>query len=1085
MTTLSNKDNINIGNLNPVSLRNHTHYSLLRALPDMSTLVKKSKELGYDACAISDSNNMYGAIELIKICKKENLKPIIGTELKIKSNNQFYDLVLIPYNYLGYKNLMRLVSIANTKDSKNKIPHLLWSDFHKDGDEVAYDKNSPIHEEFHNLNEGLIALSGGPWGEISVPLAVNNFKKAEEIYNNYQKYFPDNFYLEITNHTYMDRGNDIRRNTINFATEYHDKLNAKLVATLNTHYISINDKPAHKVFLQVDSEIDSEELYKNYFAQADFSLLNKEEFIVAFSDIPEALINTEKIKNQIDFEVELNNWVFPNIECNYKDNYNDELRYLSYEGLKLRNMEATEEVIKRLDYELEVIKNKGYSPYFLVVYDLLRYSRENKILTNIRGSVAGSLVTYLLRITKCDPFEYKLPFERFLNPERPSAPDIDMDYADDRRDDVINYARHKYGSDHVGQIGTFGTMLARGAVRDVARSMNFPYIVGDKISRLIPPPKQGFPITIDIALEEIPELKEMYDTDRDATIIIDMAKQVEGKIRHIGVHAAGTLISPRAITDWTPVQYDPKGEGKLISQYDMYQIEDAGLLKFDFLGIRNLSILATAINIVKDKYNLDVDIEEIALDDKKTFEMLAAGSTMGLFQLNGSGMTRFLKELKPTSIHDINAMVALYRPGPLEMIPEYIKRKHNPELIEYLDARLEPILDQSFGVIVYQDDVMLIAIHLAGYSWLEADKLRKAMGKKIPAEMNEQKEKLFKGFKANGLSDKKIQELWQRIEPFAAYGFNKAHAASYGRVAYQTAYMKANFPEAYMTAIMTNESGDIEKVAEIVAECQKLNINVLPPDINYSNGGFEIVKNKDTDKEEIRFGLYTIKNFGKDIADAIIEERNKNGKFTSFENFLTRIHHKNLNKKSIEALAMSGALDELSERNSIILNMDAILDHHKSVIKDNAEQDSLFGSIEAPRFMLKSVPAATPEEKLAWEKNLLGLYVSGFPLDKWKDRIVSTNVNISRIQHEYPDEFETAFACIIEKIKVTKTKKGDKMALLNVRDYTSSFEVAVFPRSYEKLKDKIAIDKPLILKGKVASRNDEKTFVLDEIKELI
>lgn len=1062
--------------MNPVSLRNHTHYTLLRALPDVKSLVKKSVEFGYDAVAITDTANMYAAIELVKECQKKNVKPIIGLEIKIKNNKQFFDLVLIAYSLEGYKNLMKLTSIANTKDIKNDNPHLELKDF--------FDKDNI------NLSNGIIALSGGPWGEISLTLQKNpekdDWKKTKEVYKKYTDIFGEDFYLEITNHTFMEYGSDIRKNTIEFAKKFNNELGVKLVASLNSHYISLNDKQAQKVFLQVDSEIDSEELYKNYFAQADFSLKTKEDFIKEFSDIPDAVKNTETIKNKINFEVPLGAWVFPDIE--YKKNYDDDLRELAYNGLVDRKKELTDEVKKRLDYELEVIKNKGYSPYFLVVYDLLRFSRENGILTNIRGSVAGSLVTYLLRITKCDPLEYKLPFERFLNPERPSAPDIDMDYADDRRDDVLNYARAKYGSDHVAQIGTFGTMMARGAVRDVARAMNFPYLVGDKISRMIPPPKQGFPVTIESALAEVPDLKEMYDTDRDTTTIIDMAKQVEGKVRHIGVHAAGTVISPGPLTNWTPVQYDPKGEGKLISQYDMYQIEDAGLLKFDFLGIRNLSILATALQIVKEKYGKEIDLEEIPLDDEKTFKMLSSGATMGLFQLNGSGMTRFLKELHPTSVHDINAMVALYRPGPLEMIPEYIKRKHNPELVKYLDPRLEPILDQSYGVIVYQDDVMLIAIHLAGYSWLEADKLRKAMGKKIPAEMQEQKIKLFKGFKEHGLSDKKIEELWHHIEPFAAYGFNKAHAASYGRVSYQTAYMKAHFPEAYMTAIMTNESGDIEKVAEIVAECKRLNINVLPPDINYSNGGFEVVTNKETGKEEIRFGLYTIKNFGAAIADDIIAERNKNGKFKSFEDLLVRVTHKDLTKKSIEALAMCGALDELAERNSIVLNVEEILEYHKNVIKGNSGQDSLFGNllggIAPPEFKLKKVSPATDKEKLIWEKNLLGLYVSGFPLDPWKEKIFSRGVSIEKIQHEYPDEFETALACIIEKIKVTKTKKGDRMALLTVRDYTSSFEVAVFPRIYEKLKNKLIIDKPLILKGKVASRNDEKTFVLDEVRDL-
>jgi DNA polymerase-3 subunit alpha len=516
----------------------------------------------------------------------------------------------------------------------------------------------------------------------------------------------------------------------------------------------------------------------------------------------------------------------------------------------------------------------------------------------------------------------------------------------------------------------------------------------------------------------------------------------------------------------------------------MYTIEDAGLLKFDFLGIRNLSILATAIKIVKEKYGVDVDIEEIGEDDKETFEMLSRGETLGLFQLNGSGMTRFLKELKPSSVHDINAMVALYRPGPLEMIPEYIKRKHNPELITFTDPRLIDILDMSYGVIVYQDDVMLTAIHLAGYSWLEADKLRKAMGKKIPAEMAEQKEKLMKGFLANGLSKTKSDELWTQIEPFAAYGFNKAHAASYGRVAYQTAYMKAHYPHAYMTAIMTNESGDVDKIAEIVSECKRMGITVLPPDINESVGGFEIVKNNEG-VEEIRFGLYTIKNFGVDIADAIINERNKNGKFTSLENFLNRITHKNLTKKSMDALAMCGALDAFEERNAIILNIESILEYHKAFVKDNHGQTSLFGeTVSAPSFKLKKVTPATGAEKLTWEKELLGLYVSGFPLDPWKDKIIARNINIEKVHHDYADEFECSLAVLIETVKITKTKKGDFMALITCRDYTGVIEMAVFPKTYAKIKKDVSEDKVCVIKGKVASRNGDKTFIVDTITDL-
>jgi DNA polymerase-3 subunit alpha len=783
-----------------------------------------------------------------------------------------------------------------------------------------------------------------------------------------------------------------------------------------------------------------------------------------FKDAPDALANTLKVAEECNLTIPLGAWVFPNIE--FKKSYDEDLRELAYAGLAVRKMELTDTVRTRLDYELKVIADKGYSPYFLVVYDLLRFARENGILTNIRGSVAGSLVTYLLRITIVDPFEYKLPFERFLNPERPSAPDIDMDYADTRRDEVIDYARRKYGIDNVAQIGTFGTMMARGAVKDVARAMKFPYTVGDRISKMIPPPRQGFPVTIAGALEEVPELKELYDSEREVQIILDMAQKVEGCARHISVHAAGTVISPLPLWEFSPIQKDPKG-GKIITQYDMYTIEDAGLLKFDFLGIRNLTILGDAIKIAQERYGIKVDVENVPLDDTKTFEMLARGETMGLFQLNGSGMTRFLKELKPSTIFDINAMVALYRPGPLEMIPEYIRRKHDPSLISFLDPRLEPILDQSFGVIVYQDDVMLIAIHLAGYSWLEADKLRKAMGKKIPAEMTAQKQKLFEGFIEHGLSQKKAEMLWSLIEPFAAYGFNKAHAASYGRVA----------------AIMTNESGDVEKIAEIVSECKRLGIKVLPPNVNASEGGFSIIKDADG-KEEIRFGLYTIKNLGVDIADAIINERKTNGPYTSFENFITRITHKNLNKKSLEALTMCGALDEFEERGLVLANMDNILAYHKHAVKDNALQHSLFGDSAASSFVMKPAPPVTQEQKLAWEKELLGLFVSGFPLDPWKEKIESRGVDIDKVHHDTPDGKEVSLAVIIENSKITKTKKGDQMALIMLRDYRGTIEVAVFPETYKRYKSVITLDTPLVVRGKVSTRNGEKTLVVDEIKKL-
>ncbi len=1036
-----------------VHLRNHTHYSLLKALPKIPALVKEAKVAGMSALAITDYSNMYGTIEFFSTCKMEGIKPIIGVEFTILYNERRFQIVLLAKSEVGYKNLMRITSIVNID---NPLDPVL-------SDDVLL-----------NHKDDLLILSGGLWGDVTNLLMVDKELAYRRLLF-YKSNFPDSYYLEVNPQGGLENSSEMRSLTILLAKE----TSTPLVATWNTHYLHTQDKPAQKVLYLIHGDTYSGDEYNHLFQKDTFAFEVNLKESNPFSDIPEAIENTIKIAEMCTVEIPLGAWVFPAIE--FKKSYNDDLRELAYAGLSVRKMELTELLQKRLDYELKVIADKGYSPYFLVVHDLLRFARENNILTNIRGSVAGSLVTYLLQITKCDPISYKLPFERFLNPERPSAPDIDMDYADTRRDDVIDYARKKYGIDNVAQIGTFGTMMARGAVRDVARALKYPYVVGDRISKMIPPPKQGFPVTIAGALADIPELKEMYDTDREAQEILDMAQKVEGCARHISVHAAGTVISPHPLWEYTPIQKDPKG-GKVITQYDMYTIEDAGLLKFDFLGIRNLTILGDAIKLTKERYNIDVDIENISLEDEKTFSMLARGETMGLFQLNGSGMTRFLKELRPNTIFDINAMVALYRPGPLEMIPEYIRRKQNPSLIHYLDPRLEPILDQSFGVIVYQDDVMLIAIHLAGYSWLEADKLRKAMGKKIPAEMQAQKEKLFAGFLEHGLSQKKSQELWSLIEPFAAYGFNKAHAASYGRVAYQTAYMKANFPVAYMTAILSNESGDVEKISEIVSECKRMGITVLPPDVNKSEGGFSIVVDE-KGKEEIRFGLYTIKNLGVDISDAIISERG-NGPYTSFENFIRRITHKNLNKKSLEALTMCGALDAFAERNEILTNLESVLEFHKHVVKDNILQESLFGVTDEPSFVMKKVKPASQKQKLAWEKELLGLFVSGFPLDPWLEKIKARNLSTEKVHTVTPDGKEVSLAIIIENIKITVTKKGDKMCLLRLRDYDGFIEVAVFPETYKRYKHLCVLDSPLVVRGKVSTRNNEKTIVIDEIKAL-
>lgn len=1066
-----------------IHLHTHSHYSLLNALPKIKDLVKTAKDLEMPALALTDAGNMYGAIEFYQACKKEEIKPIIGVDFYVANrtrndkqggvDNRRFRLILLAKNDIGYKNLIKLVT-----------------DSYFEG---FYYKPRIDHELIEKYKDGLICIMPHFSGETTNALKNGDQTKAKNLTDWYKKvYGAENFFFEITHHPEIEGQLEIKEKIIKIAKE----TGSQLVATHDVYYLNPEDKQARDTLVAVNSHSDFSDREQRESAD-DFSFISTEKAEEYFKDTPEALENTQKIADMCNLEIELGKWKFPKYIVESGLSHNDELRRIAYEGLDKRGLTHTKEETDRLEYELKVIKDKGYAQYFLVVSDLLRFASENGIYTNIRGSVAGSLVTYVTGITKVNPLEYKLPFERFLNPERPSAPDIDMDYADNRRDDVIAYTREKYGKENVAQIGTFGTMMARGACRDVARAMGFPLPLADKIAKLIPMGAQGFPMTIERAMKEVPELKKMYNEEKDSKTIIDMAQKIEGCARHISVHAAGVVIAPDALTNYVPLQYDPKGEGKIITQYDMHAVgeDGVGLLKFDFLGIKNLSILADAVDRVEKIEGIKIDIEAIPLDDKKTFEMLARGETMGLFQLNGSGMTKYLKDLKPTTIHDINAMVALYRPGPIESIPQYIERKHNPKLIKYLDPRLKDILDQSYGVITYQDDVMLTAIKLAGYSWLEADKLRKAMGKKIPREMQAQKEKLLKGFVAGGLTDKKAETLWKLIEPFAAYGFNKAHAASYGRVSYQTAYLKANFPAIYMSAVLTADSGDVEKIGEFIAECNKMKIPVLPPNINESFGPFTVVK-KEGEQDKIRFGLTSIKNFGENIAQIIVHDRKKKGPFKSLSDFLERIVDRNMNKKSLEALIKTGALDDFGERGQMLANIENLLKYNKEASKKDKNQDSLFGMFDGgtgiahQAFKLDPAPSATQTEKLAWEKDLLGLYISGHPLDKYKHIFEKQQISIKKIREETEAVRKEVdggkpIGGLIEEVRVITTKNNEPMAFLKIADLTGTIEAVVFPRTYAQFKDSIVPEKCIAFIAKVSDRNGEINLIIERLKILV
>src|SRR3989339_503548 len=931
-----------------VHLHVHSHYSLLNGLTKIKALVKAAKAKGFKALALTDYGSMYGAIEFYQVCLAEEIKPIIGFEAYVMSGSRnnleedksIYRLMLLAETFAGYQNLMRLSSRGHLEG------------FYRD-------KPCVDRELLREYAPGMIALSGPIEGEVPQLLKAGKIEDAKKIALEMQEIFgKGNFYLEMQDHPAISGQLDVNTKLIQIGKE----LDIPLVVTRDVHYLDFADAEAQDILRCIANGWRVDQSDREDYRQVDRSLNSAEDIISRFRHVPEALENTVKIAERINLEIPLDVWHFAPVDIPEGKTYDDVLRESAFAAAPNFYPEITKELTDRLDYELDIIKTKGYSPYFLCVGDYVGYAKRNGIVESTRGSAAGSLVSYVLGITTVDPMRFNLPFERFLNPFRPSPPDVDTDFADDRRGDMIKYVTEKYGSDKVAQIITFGTMAARAAVRDVGRALGLSYNFCDQVAKLIPQGSQGFPMTIERALVEEPELKKLYDVNVDVKRLIDLAQQVEGCARHTSIHAAGVVISPAPLTDFTPVQHETGG-GRITTQYEMHAVETAGVLKNDFLGIRNLSILGKSVEIVQKTTGDKIDIYHLPLDDKETFDMLARGETMGTFQLGGSGMTRWLKELRPTTIDDIMAMVALYRPGPMESIPEYIRRKHHPELVAYLDPRMKEYLDKSLGLMVYQEDVLLTAIALAGYNWEEVDKFRKAMGKKIPAEMAKQKDKFFKGCKEHGkLPEVKVHRLWELIEPFAAYGFGKAHAASYGVVAYQTAFMKANFPIQYMTAVLIAESGDVEKVPEIIQECERLGIKVLPPDINESFKSFAMVS-KPGEKGRIRFGLSGIKNVGEHICEVIYRERKEHGPYKSLEDLIDRVEDKDLNKKSLESLAQSGALDCFGiDRAVLMASSENILIYlRQGRDNKNTNQDSLFAGtsidVDSKVSLKKSEPA--------------------------------------------------------------------------------------------------------------------------------
>jgi len=1062
-----------------VHLHNHSEFSLLDGLSKIKDMVKRAKDLGMPAIAITDHGNMYGTISFYKTCVEMGIKPIIGAEIYISKRTRHdkeagidsdsNHLVLLARNLKGYKNLMKIISVA--------------------GLEGYYYKPRTDMQLLKEYHEGLICLSACLGGFISDPLMHNQQETAEKRARELNEIFgQDNFYLELQKHLNIPDQEILNSRLI----ELSRKLGIPLVATNDNHYVHSSDADAQEALLciQTQTTIDTKGRKLSMISSPDFYIKTQEEMTGLFVRNPEAIENTVKIANMCNLEIPLGKWIMPILEIPDGKTSTEYIQLKVKEGLKTRYKEITKEITDRVEYELSIILKKGYETYILIVADFVNWAKAQGITVGPgRGSNAGSIVSYALGISDIDPLFFKLPFERFLNPMRPSPPDIDLDFADNRRDEVIEYVTEKYGKDKVAQIITFGTMEARGSVRDIGRVLGYPYAIPDRISKMIPMGWQGHAMTIDKALEQSPELKIAYAMEDDTKKILDLARKVEGVARHASVHAAGVVIADKEITEYTPLQRETNGD-KVVTQYDMYSIgeDGVGLLKIDFLGLRNLTIIQEALRFIQVSQNKNINFSNISFDDVKTYELLASGETTGIFQLESPGMRRYIKELKPTTIFDLQAMVALYRPGPMANLPEFIKRKNNPKLIKYPDPRLEDVLKESYGIITFQDDLLLTAIKVAGYSWLEADKLRKAVGKKIPAEMKKEHDHFVQGSVTNGMRKERAESLWNLFEPFAGYGFGKAHAACYATIAFRTAYLKAHFPVEFMTALLTAESrgttGPIknEKIAQAVAECKRLKLVVLPPDINKSGDEFSI-----EDKVKIRFGLSAIKNVGDAAIKNILENRS-NGDFKNFEDFCTRVDLGTINKKTMESLIKAGAMDLFGKRAQLLINYPEIIDSSSRKKKQNSQgQTSLFGDdepVNQHKVMKTDFEDFTPNEKLAFEKEFLGLYLTAHPQMDNLLRLKSAVTHELEILQDEKEQTGVIVGGIVDSVKRIFTKKsGKEMAFVTIANENGvTLECVVFPKIFDFYKGLLVKENVILITGKIDTKNDKPVIIVDKIQ---
>ncbi len=1066
-----------------ISLHQHTEYSLLDCSAKISQLISRAKELEMESIAITDHGVMYGCVQFYKEARKQGLKPIIGCEVyvagksmyikQLDKENENYHLVLLVKNETGYNNLMGIVSKAST--------------------EGFYYKPRIDHEYLKDHSEGLIALSACLGGEIQSYILKDNLKKAKEIALFYKEIFKEDFYLELQYHG-MEEQLKVNEELIKMSKELH----IPLVATNDVHYIKKQDYRPHDVLLCIQTGKTVEEENRMRYPSDEFYLKSPEEMYKMFSSVPEALENTVKIADKCNFDYEFHKSKLPKFPLPQGIDPYEYMRDLCYNGLKERYSDITAELKGRLEYELDIIKQMGYVDYFLIVWDFIRFANESNIMTGPgRGSAAGSIVAYTLGITKIDPIKYGLIFERFLNPERVSMPDIDSDFCYERRQEVIDYVVEKYGINNVSQIITFGTMAARACIRDVGRAMNYPYSEVDRIAKMIP---TMLNITIDKALELNSELNEAYENEGRTKELIDVARVLEGLPRHTSTHAAGVVIASQPLVNYVPLQ---KNEDNIVTQFTMGTLEELGLLKMDFLGLRTLTVLRDAVNIVKQTRGITIDLDNIDHEDKNVYKMIGEGKTVGVFQLESPGMTSFMKELKPDSLEDIIAGISLYRPGPMAEIPKYIKNKNNPEDVKYLTPELESILSVTYGCTVYQEQVMEIVRKLAGYSMGRSDLVRRAMSKKKHDVMEEERYNFIHGVVdengevkvvgclKNGISEEIANKIFDSMMDFASYAFNKSHAAAYAVVGFQTAYMIYYYPTEFIAAMLNSVKGDNEKVAYYIRFANEIGIQVLTPDINESYAKFTVQQDK------IRFGLSAIKNVGENIIDGIVRSREQKGKFKDFMDFCNKIDISCINKRVVESLIKACAFDCFGVYRSKMLAIhDKVLDGVSNSRKKNIDgQLNLFTDFKHIEVKIQYPEIKEFEKRhiLAMEKEMTGLYLSGHPLEEYEKTLsLQTSVKISDIvtneslengaiqQYKIKDGDKVIIGGIITEVVKKITRNNDMMAFAKVEDLYGSIEVIVFPKTFQKIRSLIEEDNIVIIRGRVSLREEEQPKILCE-----